>query len=180
MITNWSILKNLIRIDRLYCAAHSPIESLLYAKLGIIELCGWTEEAMDSIVLEVSRRRLTTRAHREYVENDIVKKTYGFEYETHFRKMLMSVIGLEGVQDMEANVNRAFFDPMCGSLKAMKPSRNSHSHTYLKATMTIDAPSVTIKHCRTIYSGLKDIDSVLQRRDLAQAKPAGYGLARIP
>lgn len=163
MISNLTILKNLIRINRLYSTASSPIEALLYAKLGIIELCGWTEEAMDAIVLGASQRSLTTQAHRVYIENQIVKKTYGFEYEAHFRKMLMGVIGLKGVQDLEANVNRAFFDPMCGTLNAIKPNRNRHSHTYLKATMTIDSPSVTIQHCRTIYAGLRDIDNVLKQ-----------------
>jgi len=164
MISNLTILKNLVRIDRLYSAASSPIETLLYAKIGIIELCGWVEETMDAIVIGVSQRSLTTQAHRDYIEKQIVKKTYGFEYEAHFRKMLMGVIGLKGVQDMEAHVNRAFFDPMCGTLNAIKPNRNSHSHTYLKgATMAIDAPSVTIKHCQVIFAGLKDIDNVLQQ-----------------
>jgi len=163
MISNLTILKNLVRINRLYSTANSPIETLLYAKIGIIELCGWIEETMDVIVLGVSERSLTSQAHRDYIEKQIVKKTYGFEYEAHFRKMLMGVIGLKGVQDLEANVNRAFFDPMCGSLNAIKPNRNSHTHTYLKATMAIDAPSVTIRHCQTIYAGLKDIDNVLQQ-----------------
>ena len=56
MISNLTILKNLVRINRLYSKASSPIETLLYAKMGIIELCGWIEETMDVIVLEVSQR----------------------------------------------------------------------------------------------------------------------------
>jgi hypothetical protein len=164
MISNLTILKNLVRVDRLYSAASSPIEPLLYAKIGILELCGWIEETMDAIVIDVSQRTLTTKAHRDYIENQIVKNTYGFEYEAHFRKMLMGVVGLKGVQDMEANVNRAFFDPMCATLKAIKPNRNSHSHTYIKgATMAIDAPSVTIKYCKIIFAGLKDISNVCQQ-----------------
>lgn len=163
MISNLAILKNLVRINRLYLSTSSQIETLFYSKIGIIELCGWIEETMDAIVLGVSQRNLTSQAHRVFIEKEIVKKTYGFEYEPHFRKMLMGVIGLKGVQDLEANVNRAVFDPMCATLNAIKPNRNSHSHTYLKATMAIDAPSLTIKHCQTIYAGLKDIDNVLQQ-----------------
>ena len=162
MISNLAILKNLVRINRLYLSTTSPIETLFYSKIGVIELCGWIEETMDAIVLDVSQRILTSQAHRVFIEKEIVKKTYGFEYEAHFRKMLMCIIGLKGVQELEANVNRAVFDPMCATLKAIKPNRNSHSHTYLKATMAIDAPSVTIKHCQIIYAGLKDIDNVLQ------------------
>jgi hypothetical protein len=162
MISNLAILKNLVRINRLYLSTSSQFETLFYSKIGIIELCGWIEETMDAIVLGVSQRNITTQAHRVFIEKEIVKKTYGFEYEAHFRKMLMGVIGLKGVQDLEANVNRAFFDPMCATLNAIKPYRNSHSHTYLKATMAIDAPSVTITHCQIIYAGLKDIDNVLQ------------------
>jgi hypothetical protein len=122
MISNLTILKNLKRVDKLYSAARSPIETLLYAKIGIIELCGWVEETMDAIVIDLSQRSLTSQAHRDYIEKQIVKKTYGFAYEAHFRKMLMGVVGLKGVQDMEARVNRAFFDPMCGTLTA-KPKQ---------------------------------------------------------
>lgn len=164
MVSNLTILKTLVRINRLYSAASSPIETLLYAKIGIIELCGWVEESMDAIVIGVSQRSLTNQADRDYIEKQIVKKIYGFEYEAHFRRMLMGVIGLKGVVDMESRLNRAFFDPMCASLNAIKPNRNSHSHTYLKgATMVIDAPSKTIQHCQTIFAGLRDIDNILQK-----------------
>jgi hypothetical protein len=109
MVSNLTILKNLVRINRLYSAASSPIETLLYAKIGIIELCGWVEESMDAIVIGVSQRSLTNQADRDYIEKQIVKKTYGFEYEAHFRRMLMGVIDLKGVVDMESRLNRAFF-----------------------------------------------------------------------
>lgn len=162
MISSLSVLKNLIRINGLYSAALSPIETLMYAKLGVLELCGWIEETMDKIVIEASHRSLASQSHRDFIEKQIVKRVHGFDYEEHFRKMLIGVIGLKGVQEMELQVDRTLFDPMCGALTTLKPNRNSYSHTYLKGTtMAIDAPSVSIQHCQTIYAGLKDIESVL-------------------
>jgi hypothetical protein len=163
MISNLSILKNLVRIDRLYQKPGPQIEALMHAKLGVLELCGWVEETMDKIVIDASQRSLASQSHRDYIENSVVKTTYGFQYEAHFRRMLIGVIGLKGVQDMESKVDRALFDPMCGALTTMKPNRNSYSHTYLKgATIAIDAPSVSIQHCLVIYAGLKNIDNVLR------------------
>lgn len=162
MISNLSILKNLVRIDRLYQQLGPQVESLMHAKLGVLELCGWVEETMDQIVIEASQRSLALQSHRDYIENSVVKTTYGFQYEAHFRKMLIGVIGLKGIQEMESRVDRALFEPMCGALTTMKPNRNSYSHTYLKgATIVIDAPSVSIQHCRTIYAGLKNVEDVL-------------------
>ena len=135
----------------------------MYAKLGVLELCGWVEESMDKIVIEASCRSLTAQSHRDYIEKQIVKRVHGFEYEDHFRKMLIGVIGLKGVQEMELQVDRALFDPMCGALNTLKPNRNSYSHTYLKGTtLVIDAPSVSIQHCQTIFAGLRDLENVLQ------------------
>ncbi len=163
MISNLSILKNLVRIDRLYQKPGPQIEALMHAKLGVLELCGWVEETMDKIVIEASQRCLASQSHRDYIENRVVKSTYGFQYEDHFRKMLIGVIGLKGVQEMESQVDRTLFDPMCGALTTMKPNRNSYSHTYLKgATVVIDAPSVSMQHCRTIYAGLKNVEDVLK------------------
>jgi len=95
MISNLTILKNFVRINRLYSTSNSPIETLLYAKIGIIELCGWIEETMDAIVLDVSQRSLRTQAHRVYIERQIIKNTHGFEYEAHFQKCLWELLGLK-------------------------------------------------------------------------------------
>jgi hypothetical protein len=136
----------------------------MYAKLGVLELCGWIEESMDKIVIEASQRSLASQSHRSYIEKQIVKSVHGFEYDKHFKKMLIGVIGLKGVQEMEAQVDHALFDPMCGALNTLKPNRDSHSHTYLKGTtMVIDAPSVSIQHCQTIFKGLRDVENVLHR-----------------
>lgn len=162
MVQNLTILKNLKRIERLYATCGFPIEALLYSKLGVIELCGWVEESMDRIVIDMARRGLSSQVHRDHIEKDIVRKTYGFEYEKHFRKMLMAVIGLKGVQDMEAYVDPALFGPMCGALTTLKPNRDTYSHTYLKgATAFIDAPSISIQRCRTIRAGLQNIEDAL-------------------
>ena len=72
-------------------------EALLFSKLATLELCGWIEVSMDDIVLRHSRRTLREPVNRAFCEKRIVKPIYGFDYDIHFRKMLMGLIGLEGV-----------------------------------------------------------------------------------
>ena len=164
MIAKTYIDRNLRTFNRLYGQASSPQRSLFYSKLATLELCGWIEVSMDDIALRLARRTLRNTSHLQHFENEIVKKVYGFRYEQHFRRMLMGVIGLQGVATMERRVNQALFAPMCGALNALKPDRDIYAHQYIKGTtLLLDAPSVTINKFRIVYAGLMDVDRVLRR-----------------
>ncbi len=163
MITKTHIKADLNRINRLYLGPCSSSEAQFFSKLATLELCGWIEVSMDDIVLQHSRRTLRELADREYCEKRIVKPIYGFDYSSHFRKMLMGLIGLEGVARLERQVDRALFDPMLAALTALKPSRDIHAHTHLKgATLQLDAPSTTLVRFNIVYAGLRDIETVLK------------------
>lgn len=163
MIAKSYIRDNLRCINRLYLGGCTPREARLYSKLATLELCGWIEVSMDDIVTRMSRRVLTQATHRKVLDNEVVRPIYGFDYEQHFRRMLMGLIGLRGVAEMERRVDRALFDPMCGALSTLKGARNTHAHTYLKGTtLTVDAPSVTLGRLEIVYAGLIEVDRVLR------------------
>jgi hypothetical protein len=163
MIAKSYISQSIRRINRLYLGPCSAQEALLFSKLATLELCGWIEVSMDDIALCMARRVLREQSHRTVFENDVVRPVYGFDYEKHFRRMLIGVIGLQGVARMERRVDRALFDPMCGALSTLKPYRDKHAHTYVKGTtLALDAPSVTIARFETVYAGLKNVDAVLR------------------
>ena len=101
MIARSYILDNLTTLDRKYRNSTTTKESLFYSKLAVLELCGWIEESMDDIVLRCARRHLKDQANIDYVHEDIVKRTYGFDYQRHFRRMLMRwsyIVGQFGSQ----------------------------------------------------------------------------------
>ena len=163
MVVKSYIEQNLRTLNRLYRQSARSQEVLFYSKLAILELCGWIEVSMDDIALRTAKRLLRDAKHIKFFEDEILKKVHGFDYERNFRRMLMAIIGLQGIWQMERAVNQSSFQPMCGALTTLKPHRNKHSHEYVKGTtLQLDAPSLTITRFYTIYTGLTDIEKVLK------------------
>ena len=163
-VTRTSIQQNLCSLDGLFTSATTPRKSMFYAKLAILELCGWIEETMDRIVSSCANRMLREQTNRKNVEDNTIGRTYGFEYKEQFRRMLIQVIGLRGVERMERCVDATRLQALKSTLGALKPSRDVEAHTYLiAATRTINAPSVTLKNFKRVYDGLCEIDQVLRK-----------------
>lgn len=163
MIAKSYILKDLKSIDSLYKKARTPKQSLFYSKLAIIELCGWIEMTMDEIILTCAKRHVKVASNFNWIENELVGKVYGFDYKSHFRKMLLGVIGMSCVELLEVKIDQARFIRMKSELGALKGIRDPAAHTHLKGTaIGLDAPSVTLNRFSRIYEGLFDIDKHLR------------------
>ena len=163
MVTKSYIQRNLRRINRLYNVPCSPEEALLLSKLATLELCGWIEVSMDDIVIRMAKRLLSDPVDRATYESEFVNRVHGFDYQIHFRRLLMGLIGLQGVVLMEGGVDPSLFAPMRGALSSLKPLRDSHAHTYLKgSTLKLDAPSVSLARFSVLYAGLKNVETVLR------------------
>lgn len=165
MIAKSYIQRILSDLDKGYNNSKSPKKALYYSKLAVIELCGWIEESMDDVVLCCAKRNTNLAASFNYVKTEVVNKCYGFHYKSHFRPMLIQVIGIVGVEIVETNVDTvkdALFRSNLGSLKIV---RDAEAHTHLKGfTRTIDAPSVTMSKFNPIYDGLKEYDRVIREK----------------
>jgi hypothetical protein len=168
MVNKTSILKNLLQLERYFNTAsssRSPSENrklLYYSKLAILELCGWTEESMDDIVLTCSRRYLTVADNQDDVE-EVVRRTWGFNYSGDFRKMLIHVMGIVNVERLESSIDSVKLHQMKSEFGHLQPDRNIHSHTHIRGTPRIDSPTVTIRRFCHIYSCLKDIEHCIQK-----------------
>jgi len=164
MIAKTSIFRNLTRLDNLYNKSGSTKQSLFLSKLAILELCGWIEESMDDIIRRCATRNLRDASNSKYVEESIIKKTYGFEYERHFREMLISLIGFIYVEKLERKVDKTKFQNLKPALGALKTYRDVEAHTHIKGvTKRLDAPSATISKFFTVYDGLKDFEQNLRK-----------------
>jgi hypothetical protein len=165
MIAKSYIEQNLKKIERRYNKPKTVQDSLFFSKLAIMELCGWIEVSMDHIVTQLAKRKLKKESNRKFIDKQIIKTTYGFVYKDHFRPMLISVIGLNGVEILEDRVDPSKFEPMRGTLGILRDNRNERAHEYIKGTTCkIDAPSKTIANFYIVYDGLKDIE--IKLRDL--------------
>lgn len=163
MIARSYILANLKALDRSYRKATSARESLFFSKLAILELCGWIEQSMDDVILRCACRHLKENANVSFVRDVIVKKTYGFEYDRHFRRMLIQLLGLIAVEKIEKRVDQVKRMQLTATLGALKTVRDSEAHTHIKGTTRyINAPSVTLNQFPTVYDGLIEYDRVIR------------------
>lgn len=162
MVTKSYIAANLQSIEHLFNASTSPRESLFYSKLAIIELCGWIEMSMDDITLRLASRCLNTRHNQKYIKDEVVRRTYGFDYDRHFLPMIEAIIGRHGIEQMSAKIDKGILQALIGALSTLKLSRDQLAHQYIKGTtVTIDAPSATIARFPIVLAGLKNIEAVL-------------------
>ena len=160
MVNKTTIVRNLRELDSRYNRkSRNPRDPLYYSKLSLIELCGWIEITMDSIIMDCARKHMGRARNVKYVQDIIIRRTYSFTYDPHFRAMLIQVVGLVKVEELEGKVDRLKFDAMKSSLGRLKEQRDREAHTYIVgATPTVDAPSLINHHFQNVYHGLKDVE----------------------
>lgn len=163
MINKTQIENNLTQINALYQKYMGYKEALYYSKLAILEVCGWIEESIDDVVLGCVNKQLTETKNLEFVE-EVINQTYSFEYERHFRHLLIQILGIINVEKLENNLEPIKFELMKSSLGTLRKYRNIHAHTYTKGvTKTMYAPSSTMNHFKYVYQGLKDVESCIRK-----------------
>lgn len=165
MVNKATITRNLnelnSRYNRKYRNSRDP---LYYAKLSVLELCGWVESTMDDIVVKCARTRMKNSRNINYVQKEIVDRTSGFTYDYHFRGMLMRIIGLVNLERLEKTLDQRKFIALKASLKLLSDARNQAAHTHLdKATATYTSPSLIMRYFQDVYDGLKDIEQCIRR-----------------
>ena len=160
MVIKKDIQRNLQELDCRYQRKSSnPRDPMYYSKLALIELCGWIEISMDTIVLECAGKYLTGQRYIEYVEKDIVKKTYSFTYNNHFRFMLIQVVGILKVEELEGLFDQRKFLVMKSTLGSLKKKRDQEAHTFIEnTTPNLHAPSRIRQDFQNVYEGLKDVE----------------------
>lgn len=164
MVSKGTISNNLRALKNLYDNSKSPLESLLYSKMSVLELSGWIEESMDDIIRKVAKRKLKQISNLKHLEQKIIHRTYQFEYDQHFRNMLIRLIGIITTEKLEQKLDKTKFDLMCSELKTLQEARNKEAHTHLRGiTRSIDAPSVTMTRFRNVYHGLKNMEDTLKK-----------------
>jgi hypothetical protein len=137
---------------------------LYFSKLALMELGGWIEVTMDGIVRDCAKKHLSGAQNLKEVEDQTIRRTYGFDYNRQFRQMLITVLGLVKVEEMEGQFDSIKFALMKSSLSTLKYERDRAAHTYIAGVTTnLLAPSTISNHFQQVYDGLKDIERCVRR-----------------
>ena len=162
MVDKTDITNTLNELDLLYNS--QPAQAFYYAKLALLELCGWIEQTMDFIIIDNSNIKLSVQANKSLVKDSIVKRTYGFHYDDHFRPMLMKLIGLIELEKLENNLKATGdFAILSSQLGSLRQSRDKAAHTTIAgATPSFEAPSNIKAYLERIYPIIQTIDTALR------------------
>lgn len=156
MVVKKYILKTLDDLESKYqasLASSNPNEPTYYAKLGLLEYCGWLEESLDDIVRRSVKGEIKTMPFRQMLEGSIIFNTHGFRYKDDFRPMLCRAVGVsrtERIQRfLDSNGNLSILET---ELLAVLQDRNDAAHTWIEGTTkTYPAPSTTRGRLLIVY-----------------------------
>ena len=162
MIAKTYIERNLRRLDAWHGKTSDTSLSFYYAKLAVLELCGWIEMSMDDMIMRHCGRHIRIPENYKFVEKDVVRRTYGFDYDRHFRQMLIKLIGVVQTESIERRMDVGVLTRFEAELQSLKTIRDLLAHTYAKNPPPIDAPSRTRARFTPVYQGLRAYDNALR------------------
>ena len=103
--------KTLQFLDTMYQehqTSDDPEEAVAFAKLAVLEFCGWVEMTIDDIAREAVQVSLPTEADRKPLEA-LIKGTHGFNYSSHVSPLLISTIGSVRFQLLKGPWNKKLY-----------------------------------------------------------------------
>lgn len=137
----------------------------LLSKLATLELCGWLEGEFDRLALVVENVRL---ADPEWVKANVISKTSGFQYDSHWRAMLSRLVG----EIFARRIERQMEDMFPGDLERLKSMlgmlwkiRCDFAHAdlaaHISAQQTFMAPSWSLNQHRVLKKLLGEYEQAM-------------------
>jgi hypothetical protein len=80
MVSSASVRQNFAVLSKAYDNAVDPKLKLFYAKLALLEVCGWIEETIDTLVLRHAKHCLSSANEYDKFKKEVVDRQYGFSY----------------------------------------------------------------------------------------------------
>ena len=148
MINSGRIKKTLCFLDREYnrhLTSADPERPVLFAKMAVLEYCGWLEESFDEVARNCVRRKLKTVAKREVLEKRI-DNTHGFKYKESIRPLLAIGLGTIRLLDIERQLDKdGSLERLRSNLGSLNQMRKEAAHTFTSGrTSRFEAPSLII------------------------------------
>lgn len=162
MISDDGLLNTLTELDVYYNSAGTSSEGQICAsKLALLELCGWVEEAIDSVFVSyVISSEISSIRKDEFINE--LERVFGIGVKklNAIAKLAIGAHGLsiiDGKMDMTGDM-----DILCDKLKLLKGKRDLAAHRSISGTMdTYSAPSDIKNEFAIIKSTLERLEECL-------------------
>jgi hypothetical protein len=161
MVSRSYIARNLRSLNRKYLRSKTQAEPLYYSKLAIIELCGWIETSVDEIFVTCAPKHVN---ETRYLQQFSVKlqNTYGFSEKKHLKPLIITLVGMNGLEKLEASCDPRFLGALLRNLNELTAMRNSLAHTYIKGfAITIESPQLILRRLDQVADGLDHLEEKL-------------------
>ncbi len=161
MVSRSYIARNLRSLNEKYLRSKTQAEPFYYAKLAIIELCGWIETSIDEILESRAPKLVNQNDHLSQFAGR-VKNTSGFTGKRHMEPLIVALVGYHGLEKLEASSDPSLLGALHRNLNELSGMRNRLAHTYIKDfTVTIESPQLILDRFNKIADGLDHLEEKL-------------------
>ena len=127
-----------------------------YSKLALLEMSGWIEESVDTILYNYIDNKILDVDCKNRVR-DIIEHNYSFEYK-HLYHMFICTLGVNNWENIIDAISPARISVLTTKCNDYKRKRNDAAHTYQLVTTTYPAPSQVISDFHVIRPILFDVE----------------------
>ena len=145
MIDYSSIQSTLNLLDNEYGRASSADLMALYSKLAVLEFSGWIEESFDTLCKDYIANCVAMPDNQQRIDG-IIRKVYGFSYDTNVYPMMCSVLGINNWENVLDSFPSTDYSNMISVLSNYTTIRNqaAHKNSIPGITPIFNAPSTVI------------------------------------
>ena len=164
MINYTDIANTLNRLEREFTSCSDIQMPVLYSKLAVLELCGWIELSVDTILYEYVDNKILDSDCIKGIKN-IIKKNHGFHYDNNLFPLFCSVLGINNFENVIDALPSVNFQNLKAITDAYTIERNkaAHTDTPLGTTRTYKAPSQVLTDFNLIKPAIQIIETEIQQ-----------------
>lgn len=141
---------------------------MLCSKMAIMELSGWIEETIDSILVSYLDKNMTDSPQdlKNCIINECIKTVYGFGYKNDYRPLMEKVLGAIRFKQIveELNKNGGQNEILKAEFGDLHNARRRAAHTQSvlhDETKIFDAPSKTWDRFNKILPIMQNIETLV-------------------
>lgn len=164
MINYIEIENTLNRLEQEFTSCSDIQMSILYSKLAVLELCGWIETSIDTMLYEYVDKHILDSDCKNRIKT-IINKNYGFHYDKNLFPLLCSVLGIDNLENIIDVLPSVNFQNLKAVTDTYTKERNkaAHTDTPIGTTRTYYAPSSVIIDFNLIKPAIQRIETEIQQ-----------------
>ena len=134
---------------------------IAYSKLSLLEISGWIEESMDTILFNYIDSKIIDATCKSQTK-DVIRKNYSFD-ESHFYHIFICALGVNNLENILDHIGAAQTTVLMAKFNDYASKRNNAAHKYQLVTSTFPAPSQVLNDYRIIKPIISDLEQEVIR-----------------